>query len=72
MDDWWTRAAGDREILDPTLYREATVTGIQGMAALPIVDPETIVRQPLLPARCAKGESVVPTPASGREAAGRD
>jgi hypothetical protein len=29
MDGWWTRAAGDREILDPTFYGEATVTGIR-------------------------------------------
>jgi hypothetical protein len=27
MDGWWTRAAGDIEILNPTLYGEATVTG---------------------------------------------
>jgi len=29
MDGWWTRAAGDIEISDPTLYGKAAVTGIR-------------------------------------------
>src|SRR3989442_13644134 len=29
MDGWWTLAAGDIEISGPTLYGEATVTGIR-------------------------------------------
>jgi hypothetical protein len=29
MDGWWTLAAGDIEISDPTLYGEATVTRIR-------------------------------------------
>lgn len=29
MDGWWTRAAGDIEISGPTVYGEATVTGIR-------------------------------------------
>jgi hypothetical protein len=29
MDGWWTRAAGDIENSDPTLYGEATGTGIR-------------------------------------------
>jgi len=29
MDGWWTLAAGDIEISGPTLYGQATVTGIR-------------------------------------------
>jgi hypothetical protein len=42
--------------LGPDLVRRGHGDGYQSMAAPPIVDPETIVRLPFLPARLSKGD----------------